>query len=534
MGITLPMTPASHPLALLATVTLVPSLALAQHAPARAPRQPSAAAVSRALEHITGAGFAARLGALAHDSTRGRETPSPELAKAADWIAAEFRAAGLRPAGTGFLHPFGLRHTRLDSLTTFTFGVPAAGGSLLPGWGLGRQVAMLGSGPPRDAQNLRVLLMAGAPADSAHPFADEDVREAVILLLHPLDQAVDDVINSVYAHANEAGARTVIFVATFAPDRWTRLLHRLVPERWGLAGDSSARDRRPTLLVAQTSTAAELLRAAGEDTATVLSDARRGFRALEGVTMSIAVHETLVEESTVANVVGVLEGSDPALRNEAVIFTAHYDHVGMLGGGRCRASQALPADSICNGADDDASGTVGVIELARAYAALRPRPARTLVFAALAAEERGLLGARAYLRDPAIPSERTVADINLDMIARNGPDSVGFVGKDYTSLGALVDRVVGAHPELRLMPAEHSGVYASSDHYVFAQQGVPALFLFSGAHDDLHTAADNADRADTGQAARIARLAFLIGLEVANGAERPTWDEAERARAVHP
>jgi Zn-dependent M28 family amino/carboxypeptidase len=125
-----------------------------------------------------------------------------------------------------------------------------------------------------------------------------------------------------------------------------------------------------------------------------------------------------------------------------------------------------------------------------------------------------------------------VAEINLDMIARNPRDTVGFVGKDYTSLGALVDRLLAEHSELGLVSAEHEGRYGASDHYPFAERGVPALFFFSGEHADLHTAADNPDHADVEQAARIVRLAFLAGLEVANAAERPTWKEEPRGRIV--
>jgi len=120
------------------------------------------------------------------------------------------------------------------------------------------------------------------------------------------------------------------------------------------------------------------------------------------------------------------------------------------------------------------------------------------------------------------------------MIARNPQDTVGLVGKDYSSLGALVDRAAREHPELRLTPKEHEGMYPGSDHYPFAQRGVPALFFFSGEHPDLHAVTDNVDRADTEQATRIVRLAFRVGLEVANTVARPTWDPAARARVVTP
>ena len=118
------------------------------------------------------------------------------------------------------------------------------------------------------------------------------------------------------------------------------------------------------------------------------------------------------------------------------------------------------------------------------------------------------------------------------MIAHNPRDTVGLVEKDYSSLGGVVDRILREHPELRLAVKAHPGPYQASDHYPFAQRGVPALFFFSGIHDDLHTSADNVDRADSEQAARIVRLAFRVGLEVANAVERPTWDPQARAQVV--
>ena len=517
---------------LFALAAATPATLLAQANAVRAPRRASPAAETRAIETITETDFRAKLGALAHDSTRGRETPSPELDKAAVWIAARFRDAGLRPAGDagGFLQRFQLRHTRLDSLTTVAFSGPGH----TTRWTLGRDIIFLG-GRPSESRDLPVVLMAGVPADSARPFGDVPVRGAAVILVVAANQLRGAVLNPLAQRAMSGGVAAFAVVAEVPTERWAQMASRPAPERWALAGavERTADARIVALFQVRHDAATDLLRAAGEDPATVLTPERRGIRPLPGFAFSVALHETTLEEPTVANVVGILEGSDRTLRDEAVVFTGHMDHVGIVGG-RCQPSQALPADSVCNGADDNASGTVGVIELAEAFAALRPRPARTLVFAAVTAEERGLLGARHYVDHPVVPIERTAAVINMDMIARNPRDTVGLVGKDYSSMGALVDRVAGEHQELRLSPKEHQGLYPNSDHYPFAQRGVPALFFFSGIHDDLHASADNVDRADSEQAARIVRLAFRVGLEVANAVERPTWNPAARAQVVQP
>jgi hypothetical protein len=494
---------------------------------------PSPAALRRAVETISEADFAAKLGALAHDSTRGRETPSPELERATDWVAAQFRRIGLRPAGDsgGYLQRFQLLNTRIDSLST----VAASGPGFSATWALGRDVAYLGGSgtPPSDLRDLPVVLLAGMPSDTLRPFGDVSVRGAAILHVLPPDQLNPRAVNPVSRRAQSEGALLHIVAAEFPGPLWAQIARGTFPQRWTLAGGAARGAGAGTFYIygLQLGAASDLLRAAGEDPAALTAPAGRSARPLNGFTISIASHSTTLQLASVANVIGVIEGSDRALRDEAVVFTGHMDHVGVVGG-RCRPSSALPADSICNGADDNASGTVGVIELAEAFATLRPRPARTLVFAAVTAEERGLFGSRFYVDHPVIPLDRTAAVINLDMIARNPRDSVGLVEKDFTSLGGVVDRLAREHPELRLTPKAHAGLYPNSDHFPFAQRGVPALFFFSGIHDDLHTAADNVDRADSEQAARIVRLAFLTGLEVANTVARPTWDPAARARIV--
>jgi hypothetical protein len=480
----------------------------------------------RALATITERDFAQKLAALAHDSTRGRETPSPELARATDWVALQFDRAGLSPAGDdgGYLQAFRLRQERLDSLTTLT--ITAAGATSR--WSLGADLLYVGDGDPAQLTDVPVVLAVGLPEDGAPVFTDIPISGAAVLHVIGPDKLSGRYLNPMLQEASRAGALAHIVVSEIPTELWEEVRPTSFRSRWQVVGvpDRDTEYRLVSYAI-QLGSADELLRTLGEDPMALRTPGSTRVRPLDGVRLSLTPHHTTMQEPRIANVVGVLEGSDPELRDEAVVFTGHIDHVGTIAG-RCRPSEVLPADSICNGADDNASGTVGVIELAEAFASLETRPARTLVFAAVTAEERGLCGSRFYVEHPVIPIERTVAEFNLDMIARNPPDTVGFVGKDYTSLGAVVDRVLAEHPELGLVAAEHKGRYGASDHFPFAQRGVPALFFFSGEHEDLHTAADNPERADAGQAARIVRLAFLVGLDVANAAERPIWDEEAR------
>lgn len=235
--------------------------------------------------------------------------------------------------------------------------------------------------------------------------------------------------------------------------------------------------------------------------------------------------------ATAPNVVAALEGSDPARRGEYVYVTAHLDHVGVTGGGQNCAANG--ADSICNGANDNGSGTVAVMQLARAFGALPTRPARTLVFAAFSGEERGLWGSAYLAAHPPKPLAQTVAVVNIDMIGRNASDSVVIVGKTYSSIGAVTDQVTKAHPELgmRLVNDPWNGTYFTrSDQYSFAKLGVPSVFFFNGPHTDVHTARDDVPLVNGDIAARSIKMVFHTVRELANASSRPVWDAASKAR----
>ena len=188
------------------------------------------------------------------------------------------------------------------------------------------------------------------------------------------------------------------------------------------------------------------------------------------------------------NVIGVMPGSDPGLQGEYVLVTAHFDHVGI--------GRPVEADSIYNGADDDASGVVGLIEIARALASAHPR--RTVVFAAMAGEELGLLGTRWYIEHPAVPLAATVADLNLEMIGRPdtaiGPGRAWLTGYERTSMGPSITAAgLAVDPD----PRPGQSFYERSDNIAFARIGIPAHTLSSfGLHSDYHSPDDEVERID--------------------------------------
>lgn len=231
------------------------------------------------------------------------------------------------------------------------------------------------------------------------------------------------------------------------------------------------------------------------------------------------------------NVAGMIEGSDPSLKNETIIFSGHYDHDGMRSG------------QIFHGADDNGSGTVGVIELARAFAANPARPKRSLVFIVFAAEERGLLGSYYYAAHPLRPLDTTRAVINFDMIGRNeapsaqteglikiDPDTsnelnlIGTVNTpDYRAVVERQDKIVGLRLNYKWDDDAALNVFQRSDQFPFALHDIPAIWWFTGFHPDYHQPTDTVEKINFDKMAKIVRLAYLSGWEFADEATPPRF-----------
>ncbi len=505
-------------------------------APARGPRQASPAAVRAAVETITEADFRQRLGVIADDSMRGRPTPSPQLEATAAYIADAFRRFGLAPGGDSgtYIQRYPIRRTQDDSASALVASGPGAQSR----WTLGADLAALQGGLPDSLAGAPAVLMVGLAADTARPFGDVDVRGAVVFQELPLAaQMQQGRVLATIAKGAAAGARAwVILFNIPAPMFASIASHSRGPSYQvpGIGGLFAV----PMLLM-RDSSAVDVLRAAGEDLAALRDTSVHAVRPLRGVTVSRTGRRGSDVALSAPNVVGILEGSDPRLRDEYVLVTGHMDHVGTAADGM--GCTPVGADSICNGADDDGSGTIGVVELAQAFARLRPRPARTMVFVTVSGEERGLWGSQWFAAHPVRPLAQAAADVQFDMIGRyfrdqpGWRDTVAVVGKDNTSLAAVVDSVNAAHPELAMRmftDRQQEQFFMQSDHYSFARKGVPAVFFFNGVYADLHTPRDEVAKIDAEKAARILRMAFYLLLDVAQAPQRPTWDPAARARIV--
>lgn len=273
---------------------------------------------------------------------------------------------------------------------------------------------------------------------------------------------------------------------------------------------------------------------------------------LEGVTISFNVDADyqVVRTQLTQNVVAIVDGADPRLKNTYVAFGAHYDHVGYAEGevvtndGSARRlgapGRVTPGhedDRIWNGADDDGSGTVTVMAIARAFAE-GPRPKRSLLFVWHAGEERGLLGSRYFADYPTVPIDSIVAQLNVDMVGRNRDDkasesnTVYLVGSDRisTELHDLNRAADAAMPKPLTLdyefndPSDLEQLYTRSDHYSYAAKGIPIIFFTTGLHPDYHANTDEVSKIEFDKMARIAQLIYETGLRVANLDHAPVRD----------
>ncbi len=230
------------------------------------------------------------------------------------------------------------------------------------------------------------------------------------------------------------------------------------------------------------------------------------------------------------NVLGFLEGSDPKLKNEVLVVTSHYDHIGLV-------NNPTATDKVNNGADDDGSGTTGVLLLAEAFMKAKKAgngPKRSILFMTVVGEEKGLLGSEWYAEHPIFPIANTIANLNIDMIGRGDDDRPGnndfvyiigsnMLSDDLDRIGkkANTDYVNITLDEKYNNRTDPNRFYYRSDHYNFAKFGIPVIFYFNGVHKDYHQPGDEVSKIDFPMLAKRAQLVYYTAWELANGANRP-------------
>ena len=231
------------------------------------------------------------------------------------------------------------------------------------------------------------------------------------------------------------------------------------------------------------------------------------------------------------NVVAILPGSDPKLKDTYILLSAHYDHLGTLktSAGLSKAETAAEGDEIFNGANDDGSGTVSVIEIATAFAKLPHRPRRSIVFLTFCGEELGLLGSKYYVQHPLLPLSETIADINLEQVGRSdgdfGKDRATVTGYDFTDLPQLFEQAAKSVRITMVKTKETEPYFRASDNYSFATAGIPDLtFGIAYEFPDYHGLKDEWQKIDFPEMVRVDQLAARVLWTLANREQLPHWN----------
>lgn len=448
---------------------------------------------------------------LASSEMKGRATGSPELDRAARYIADQFRADGLQPppGARNYLQPFEvttsaklLRSTRLDVVQdgesesllinkdftplSFSSSGKASGGVVFAGYGITAPEYNYDDYAGIDARGKFVVVLAHEPQE----YDAASVFEGKVYTEHAQ-------YSSKAANAKAHGARGVLLVAD-------RIHHQPDAEELEPFGTTSGpSDSGVAFLQVKEAVVEPWFRAAGKDIESLEMAMDRDLKPRSFPLAGVEVREKIEVERTVRTVDNVTAWL-PGQTEEYVIVGAHYDHLGL--GGRYSMAPLL-VGTVHPGADDNASGTAGVLELAHYFAsryATQAKPKRGMLFMTFAGEELGLLGSGFYANHPQLPLTKAVTMINLDMIGRvrDGKLFVGGV-RPGTTLRTDLDRIA-TRCNLKIDYSDAN--YGSSDHTAFTAKGVPVLFFFSGLHGDYHRPSDTWDKIDAPAAVEVLRL----------------------------
>lgn len=486
---------------------------------------------------------------LSSDELQGRGNGTPGLDKAADYIGSTFRAIGLQPGGEA-----GSYFQTFEIVTGLQVGSPNSLVLTGPGGSraleLGRdyfplsvnsslpQGAAAGkSAEPQPGQaGALPIVFAGygisAPGLDYDDYSGVDVGgKAVLIFTHEpqendANSRFDGRANTTHAAvltkamvARAHNARLVLIVEDQAHEtdgaNYKGFLQDPQADEYGVPVVRVARDQVNAVL----SGVLDLKKVASE----IDADMKPRSRVFEGVSVSLVEHFAR-NRRPVRNVVGILQGHDPARAAEAVVVGGHYDHLG-LGGRHSLAPNS--SGQIHHGADDNASGVAAMMEIARVAASDRGSLGRTLVFVAFAGEELGLLGSTYYVNHPAVPLERTLAMINLDMVGRpngrilvSGLDTAPALDEDLEA--------AGAGSTLQVRTFKEGASVGSSDDTSFILRKVPAIGFFSGFHEDYHRPGDTWEKIDAAGGAEVARIALVLAERLASRSDRVAFVEPKR------
>ena len=465
------------------------------------------------LDTISANSLRGHLSFIASDLLEGRDSPSRGLDIAAEYIAAQFRRVGLEPAGgDGY---FQTAHWRLAEQDPRAFRLQLGFNGHTLEVSPGQVSFRIGSAVEVSSSETFKLEYGDPSALSTLTAAQ--VENRVVLTEIPDFQRED------VSRWEEMAGRQQAFLRKLMELKAALVIS---VDRQSQTGSGAGNGRlidpeiRGNPIVSAT---LPWIKVHSSDAVKIYDGLQKG---LNPGTVLLSVPAPMERPVKLRNVVGLLRGSDPALQDSYVLVTAHYDHVG--------TDPSREADPIFNGANDDGSGTVSVIELASALSRLNPRPKRSLVFMTVFAEEKGLLGSRYYARHPLFPLEKTVANINLEVLGRtDGPEGghknkAGLTGFEYSNLGEVfvkAGQLSGV--EVYRHPTFSDAFYPRSDNLALAEKGVVAHSVCSGfLFPDLHAPQDHWDKIDYPNLAKLNRLMTIALWMIAENSAAPGWNAA--------
>ncbi len=497
----------------------------------------SLSAQQHALDSITADELRMHLSFIAADELMGRDTPSPGLKIAARYLATRVESYGLTPLmpDGSFYQIIPLERTRPSTASSITaggrtfhfpsdFGVSGAteahfeGELVLAGYGASDEEAGWDDYSGLDCEGRIVVILEGE-LPAGHALRLEDNRRLRMMRTYtPAGAGAVAVLNVISPSREREMAAGAGFEVSTGRASWPAGASS--PPRGGSSGERRGgmqRGGRAPVLELRHDSAAALLGISRADLDAMFARLARGER-VEGRAMTgrqVTIDLTTESESEhTQNVVAMVPGSDPVLKDEYVVIGAHYDHVGIRHG-------AYP-DSICNGADDDGSGTVSMLEIAQAM--MIERPKRSVIFVWHTGEEKGLRGAWWFVNNCPVPLENINAMLQMDMISRNDPDSICLIGSHFVSseLDAVHRRVcerldlIAIDDKYNDPDLPTNNYHRQSDHYAYHSYSIPATFFFSDITPELHTPADEVPLCDFDKAERVTKFLYASALELGN------------------
>jgi len=532
----------------LAAALALGGAAFAQAAVAQAPATPAGTPA------FTPEGFRAHVAFLADDLLQGRDAGSPGYEIAARYVASRFEALGLRPAGTGAGAGAGAGAGNWYQQVPFSSAtladtparVTVGGRSFANGAGVLVRPHAAELNQSVEAKAVFAGYGLDAPAQGFDDYRGLDVRGKWVALLGGYPEGTASEIG---AHLNAEKARmaerrgaigviTLLTRADLARRPWARRTEAMrEPSLAWSNADGTPYSGAPGIRGAATFDVAAgqaLFAGASRTFDAVLDEAARPGAKPRGFALKAPVkleRQTVARRITSPNVLAILPGSDPKLAGEYVLLMAHLDHVG--------TNPAKTGDPIYNGAMDNATGTATMLEVARAMASSPNRPRRPILFAAVTAEEKGLLGAEYLAKHPVVGNGKVVGVVNLDMPVLLYPfsDVIAF-GANHSTLGPIVERAAaGMNVKLTPDPLPGEGLFTRSDHYKFVREGIPSVFLmtgFAGQGEErfknflathYHQPSDDLKLPiDWVAGARFAEINYRIAREIANADAAPKWN----------